>query len=292
MYCFFTVVIAVFSTAFFISVLDSGLIIGRERLCDILSSGFFGIVIFFACVVVTLKYSRKVVLNRLLFFAFLLFGIISVLFFVLVRSGLINKVDSVEDLRAFISSFGAYAAVLYVLIQFMQVAIVPIPSVITVGAGVLMFGPFTAAILGVIGIITGSFFAFFVGRRLGKKAVIWLIGLNNLEKGLKFIEGKDRILLTFMFVFPFFPDDILCFAAGLTKIKTSFFVLMILIVRTITVFISCYSINNSLIPYDTWWGAVIWIVYFIFAVIAAIFIYKKGDKIENFIRKRFLKTER
>ena len=68
--------------------------------------------------------------------------------------------------------------------------------------------------------------------------------------------------------------------------------LMILIVRTITVFISCYSINNSLIPYDTWWGAVIWIVYFIFAVIAAIFIYKKGDKIENFIRKRFLKTER
>ena len=207
--------------------------------------------------------------------------------FIIIRSGLIDKIDSVEDLRAFISSFGGYSAVLYVVLQFLQVAVFPIPSFITIGAGVLLFGPLKAALLGVIGIIAGSVFAFIIARHFGVKAVKWLVGANNLEKGLKVIEGKDEILLTFMFIFPFFPDDILCFMAGLTKIKTSFFIIMIITVRILTVFISCFSINNSLIPYDTWWGAVLWAIYFVSAVIVAVIIYKKGDIIERKIKERF-----
>lgn len=209
--------------------------------------------------------------------------------FLIVKSGLAEKLKSIEDLRLFISSFGAYSGIIYVLIQFLQVAVIPLPSFLTVGAGVLLFGPFKAAVLGVTGIISGSVFAFFMGRKFGVKAVSLLIGKNNLEKGLKFTDGKDEILLTFAFLFPFFPDDVLCFVSGLTKINAVYFVFMIIVVRLITVFAACYSLNNNLIPYDTWWGIALWIVFFIFTVVAAVTIYKYGDKIESRIKRKFFK---
>ena len=283
---FITTVFAVFSAAFFISAIKLGCFINSERLSEIICRAFTCILIVSVCVCAVLKTSERIIIGRLFSFLILLLFIICGLAFLFVKSGLADKIDSVESLRVFISSFGGYSAALYIIVQFLQVAVFPIPSFITVGAGVLLFGPLKAAILSVFGIISGSVFAFIIGRKFGVKAVIWLIGKNNLEKGLNFIEGKGEILLTFMFLFPFFPDDVLCFAAGLTKVKSSFFIIMISVVRTITVFISCFSINNSLIPYNTWWGVLIWVLIFVLTVFTAIIIYKKSEKIKTGIKER------
>ena len=220
----------------------------------------------------------------------ILYATIITSLFILKKSGFIDKITTVEDFRNYISNFGNFAVIVFIILQFLQVVILPIPAFITVGAGVLLFGPLKGAIYSLIGIISGSILAFIIGRSLGYRVVKWLIGKNNLDKGLKLIQGKDRLLLTFMFVFPFFPDDVLCFVAGITTISKKYFIFMIIITRIISVFASCYSLNNSLIPYNTWWGILLWILFVLITVLLTYLILKHGEKLENTILKKIDKT--
>lgn len=232
-----------------------------------------------------LRYKKEIVYKILSLVVILVFLCITMLY-VLKTTGLLDKFDTVEKFRLYIHSFGNSAVLLFVLIQFLQVVVLPIPAFITVGAGVLLFGPFWGALYSCLGIIAGSILAFFIGRIFGFKVAKWLVGEDNLKKGLKAVEGKDKLILTFMFLFPFFPDDILCFVAGITTMSKSFFIVMIIVTRIISVFASSYSMNNNIIPYDTWWGILVWILFFAFAFSIMMLVYKKGDKIEKAIFNR------
>ena len=201
-------------------------------------------------------------------------------------SGVGDKIDSVEDLRNYVASFGYLAVVIFVLVNFLQVVLLPIPGVISVGTGVALFGPFKSAVFSLIGILLGSFVAFFIGRVLGYKVVKWIVGKETLDKWLKSVKNKDKIVLTFMFLFPFFPDDVLCFVAGLSSMSAGYFLLMITFCRVISVFLSSYSLSGSIIPFTNWWGITLWGVIIILTIVATVVLYKNGDKIQKYLRKK------
>ncbi len=229
---------------------------------------------------------NKAFIYKLFLLVIICLAVVMISLYFLKTSGFLSKVDSVDKFRAYINSYGNYAVFLFVLIQFLQVVVLPIPAFITVGAGVLLFGALKGAILSSIGIILGSIVAFFIGRIFGFKVAKWLVGEESLNKGLKAIKGKDKVILTFMFIFPFFPDDILCFVAGITTMSTSFFIVMIIVTRIISIFASSYSMNNSIIPYNTWWGILLWAIFISFTIFLMVVLYKKGDKIENCFKKK------
>lgn len=199
-------------------------------------------------------------------------------------SGILDKIDSVESLRKYVASFGYLAILIYVIISVLQVVVLPIPGFIAIATGVALFGAFKTAIYSFIGIVLGSFIAFFIGRYLGSKVVVWLIGENALKKWENSIKNKDKLILTFMFLFPFFPDDVLCFIAGLSSMTTGYFTIMILICRIISVFTTAYSVNGSIIPYTTWWGVLIWAIIIVFTVILTVYLYRNGDKIDKYLK--------
>ena len=201
-------------------------------------------------------------------------------------TGFLDRIDSIEDFRKYVSHFGKWTWVVFIVCQILQVILLPIPAFITVGAGVLMYGPFLGAILSSVGIILGSIIAFLLGKYFGYNVVKWLVGKENLDKCMKFIKGKDKVVFTFMFLFPFFPDDVLCFVAGITTMSPLFFIVMITITRFITVFLSSYSMNNSIIPYNTWWGILLWIIFFSITLFLAFIICKYGNKIEAFFKRK------
>lgn len=229
-----------------------------------------------------------------LFFIAIFFAMLTVVFLYIFReSELFSKIRSIEDLRHFISDFGVLAVVVYILICFMQVVILPIPGIITTGAGVLLFGPIKAAIFSFIGIVLGSYCAYFLGKVFGYKLACWLIGEKSLNKWQNLLKGKDKALFTIMFIFPFFPDEVLCFLAGIIKMPTKFFIIMITVVRLITSLTSTLAMNNSLIPFNTWWGILLWGILLIGVGIATCLIYKHAGEIENIFKtKKYSKNQK
>jgi len=224
----------------------------------------------------------------------IVFTLIIIALYILQKTGFWEKVDSVEDVRNYVSSFGAYAVLVFIAIQFLQVVILPIPSVITIGAGVLSFGAFLGAVYSYIGIILGTFTAYFLGRTFGYKFASWLFGKSKLDTWIKRLKGKSKVLITAMFLLPFFPDDLLCFVAGVTLKDKKFFICMASVVRLVTIFSSAYSLNNSLIPYDTWWGILLWAIFFAITITIVTLLFKRSDrllyKLRN-IRKNQKKTK-
>ncbi len=244
------------------------------------------IVLIFVILFIVFYRLNKLVLYKVFFLTVVIMTVGFIVLYILKTSGFLDKLDSIDDFRRYVASKGKYAGVLFIILQFLQVVVLPIPAFITVGAGVLLFGAFKGALLSSIGIICGSVVAFFVGRLFGYRVAKWLIGKDSLDKGLKAIRGKDKIFLTFMFLFPFFPDDVLCFVAGITTVSPRFFVLMIIVTRFISVFASSYSMSGKLIPFNTWWGIILWILFIGFTVVLCYVICKKGNFIEKMISKR------
>ena len=226
------------------------------------------------------------------YIAVVLIAIALIGLYILNITGVMATIDSVEDLRAYIEQMGAFMPVVFIILQFLQVVILPIPAVISVTVGVLLFGWLKAAIYSFIGILIGSILAYFIGKYLGYKVAAWLVGKENLDKALKAVKGKDKAILTFMFLFPFFPDDILCFVSGLSSMSTGFFIIMITITRFISIFVSCLAYDGYLIPYDTWWGLLLWAVFIAISIVLTIFIYKKGDKIEKYFKDKFSRKKK
>lgn len=151
--------------------------------------------------------------------------------YALVKSGLLEEINSVEDLRALIGRAGPMAGVAYFLLQMMTVIIAPIPSNVTMMAGALALGFWPAMILGVLAVICGSVIVFLAARALGRNAVQRFLDRGVMERYLPVIEEKRDMFLFLTMLFPFFPDDALCILAGLTTISLRRFVLIMAAAR-------------------------------------------------------------
>lgn len=222
---------------------------------------------------------------RLTVCALIFVDICAGVFFFLCATGLLGTLNSVEALREYIGKSGSLAAVIYISFCLLQVILLPVPGSVAVAVGVAMFGPWKCAIFSFIGIIIGSFIAFGVGRWIGYKAVCWIVGKDSLDKWLEKLKGKDYLILSIMFLLPMFPDDILCFIAGLSSMTWRYFTVMIVITRAISVVSTAYSFE--LIPFTTWWGIVIWILLAALVALAFWLVIKYSDKIDGFIKSKF-----
>lgn len=133
---------------------------------------------------------------------------------------------SPDKLQVFIEQFGKSGILMFILLQIIQVIVPIFPGGMSSAAGMLMFGTVNGLIYSCIGLIIGEMIGFVLVRKYGKPFVGQILpekGLNKmnlfLEKGEKHIE---RILIS-TFLIPFAPDDIACYAAGMTNMKFSKF---------------------------------------------------------------------
>ncbi len=228
---------------------------------------------------------KKQALYRLILCALICLDIFAVAFFSLSASGILPKLTDIEALRSYIAGFGGTAIFIFILFQFLQVVILPVPGSVSVAVGVALFGPLRCSLFSFIGILLGSIVAFFIGRVVGYKAVCWIVGKDDLDKWLKKMKGKDYLLLSIMFLLPLFPDDILCFVAGLSSMTWTYFIIMIIITRAISVLTTSFSLG--LIPFNTWWGLMIWGLLLAAIIVSFWLVCKYSDKIDSFIKRKF-----
>ncbi len=233
---------------------------------------------------------EKQSLLKLCITAYALLITFGAILYALLRTGFFEIMRDEEALEAYLKESGGWMGFLFTTLQFLQVVILPIPSTVTVVAGTAVFGPLTGSLLSLLGILIGSLVAFFVGRYAGTRVVGWLIGKETLETWLKKIKGKDKLLLTAMFLLPVFPDDVLCFVAGISSMSLGYFFTVILISRILAIFATSYSI--TLIPFDTWWGLLIWGILLVAVIVLFVFLYRKSDAILGWFERKFHRETR
>lgn len=112
---------------------------------------------------------------------------------------------------------GPYGPAGIVAGQFVQVLIAPIPPVTPVASG-LLYGPWYGMILSVIGAALGSILAIILSRKYGRPLVERFVRDSVMERFDSFTEKTGYTPFLVLFIFPGFPDDALCFIAGLTKL--------------------------------------------------------------------------
>lgn len=229
----------------------------------------------------------KEVFYKSVFSLVLLCTIFLFIFLILDHTGMWEKVNSVDALRKYIASFGPFAVFVFIAIQFLQVVLIPIPGTVTTLGGAIMFGPFWGAVYSYIGIVLGSVTAFLIGRIFGYKLVSWIVGKDQLKKGMEMIKNKSKVMFTLMFLLPFFPDDLICFVAGLTTMSLFSFTVIIMVTRIITVGLTCYTID--LVQYFASENVTLGIIIVVAGILITILLFylgvKYGERIENFFTK-------
>lgn len=154
---------------------------------------------------------------------------------------------SVETLQRFIVGFGIWGPIVFILLQIIQVIVPIVPGAISCVAGILIFGNMMGFVYNYIGICIGSIIVFFLSRRYGSYFVKKAIGQKKYDKFIKYIDDDMKFVTVFSYAifFPVAPDDILCYIAGLSKMKLKKFVTIILLGKPAS--IAIYSMGLTVI---------------------------------------------
>ncbi|MBW1727090.1 MAG: TVP38/TMEM64 family protein [Deltaproteobacteria bacterium] len=136
-----------------------------------------------------------------------------------------------EQIKAFVTSFGAGAPVVFIIIQVLQVLLAPFPGEATGFIGGFLFGATRGFFYSSLGLTLGSLINFTIGRFLGKRFVRKLIPPAQLERMDNIVKRQGVIVLFGLFVFPGFPKDYLCLFLGLSALPLKVFILLTAIGR-------------------------------------------------------------
>lgn len=161
--------------------------------------------------------------------------VVSMTFFILViiwgyKVGIFT---SQERLNQFIEQIGVWGALVFLILQIVQVVIPIIPGGVTSIAGVVIFGPLWGTVYNYIGIVTGSYINYFLARYYGVDFVAQLIGKKKMDRYIKYLQKGskfDKLFAIAIFI-PVSPDDILCLFAGLMRMSLFRFTLVMLFAK-------------------------------------------------------------
>lgn len=157
-----------------------------------------------------------------------------------------------ETMQRFVLSLGFWAPLVFGLINIAQVVLPIIPGGLTLGVGVLCFGPVFGFIYNYVSICLGSMFVFYLSRVYGRPLVVRLVGAKALaryEARLKHPKAF-RNFFAIAILLPVAPDDLLCYLAGLGRMSWKTFLTIIWCCKPPSVLL--YSLGISEIMKFLW----------------------------------------
>lgn len=137
----------------------------------------------------------------------------------------------VERIAQLVDDAGIWGPVLFVVIQALQVVAAPVPGQVTGLAAGYLFGPLWGTVYCAIGGTIGCTIVFVLSRRLGRPFVESFVSARALKRFDYLADTGGAIVLFLIFLVPIFPDDIISYIAGLTRVPIHRLVLVALFGR-------------------------------------------------------------
>jgi uncharacterized membrane protein YdjX (TVP38/TMEM64 family) len=214
---------------------------------------------------------------------------VAILYYIGKNNGWFTLFEDKESLQAYVASFGAWAPLAFFALQFLQVILSPIPGSVTTLVGGVLFGFFYGFLLSFTAVFLGSIGAFLLGKKFGRPLVERIAGKEVVEKYMETVSSRQRILLILMFVFPFFPDDILCLIAGLSALNLPSFMLIVILTRPWGLLFSAL-VGSGFISVPMWAWFIIAAIAIALLVLATKYAPLIEERTHNWLKKTFLKN--
>ena len=150
----------------------------------------------------------------------ILIAFIAGAFFAVRALGLREYLDE-EVLRGWMSGFGIWGPLIYMLIYTAGAALLVPGLALTVAGGVL-FGPLRGSVYVLLGATSGSALAFLIARYMGRGWVEGFIEKHGRERFKELDESVQRQgwkIVAFTRLIPLFPYNLLNYAYGLTNVR-------------------------------------------------------------------------
>ena len=107
------------------------------------------------------------------------------------------------------------------------------------------------------------------------------IGSGKAEEWLEKFKERENVLLFFMFLFPGFPDDLLCSLAGILPITWGGFFAMQLVTRATSIGATALFLSGEVIPYEGW-GIIVLGTVGVIGLIAFIVCFKNAARLNAY----------
>lgn len=153
---------------------------------------------------------------------------------------LMSLLSNRDQLVMAVQSSGPFAPLLYILLQITQTVVAPIPGQIVGSVGGFLFGPW-GILWTTIGSLIGCWIVFLLARHFGRPLLEKIFKKSVIAKFDFILEAKSASLILFaIFLLPGFPDDVVCYLAGLTKLSIKRLMVLVTLGRLPTIILTNY----------------------------------------------------
>ncbi|MGV8839560.1 MAG: TVP38/TMEM64 family protein [Bauldia sp.] len=185
-----------------------------------------------------------------------------------------------EGIAAIVDRAGAWGPVLFIAIQALQVIAAPVPGQVTGLASGYLFGPWLGTLYCAIGGTIGCTVVFVLSRRLGRPFVEAFVSQRALQRFDYLADSGGAVVLLLIFLVPIFPDDIISYIAGLTRVPIHRLVLVALFGRLPGYFLFAFAGERAAAADTTILIAIGVVTLVLFGL-----LYWQRHRVEGFVRR-------
>lgn len=157
-----------------------------------------------------------------------------------------------EAVRAWVMSFGPWGPAVTVLLNVAQVLLAPIPGQTVGVVNGYLYGVGLGTLYSLIGVELGSALAMALARWFGRPLVVRLIGEKQLVRWDRIARRQGPAFFFLVFLFPFVPDDLICFVVGLSPLSIPYLLALAAVGRLPGLLVASWiGANATTMP---WWG--------------------------------------
>lgn len=129
-----------------------------------------------------------------------------------------------ESFKLWMDAHGVVGRFVFIGMVILQIMVAIVPGGPIEVAGGYAFGAVEGTVLFIVGATIGSLLVFILVRKFGQKFVELYFKEHEIKK-LDFLKDDEKrdMLFMILFVIPGTPKDLLCYVAGLTRMKFGMF---------------------------------------------------------------------
>jgi uncharacterized membrane protein YdjX (TVP38/TMEM64 family) len=212
-----------------------------------------------------------------------LLGLILILYWRIQIFEMIKMIADREAIAAYLQQFGVVGPILLFIIIALQVFLAIIPGHAFMVAGGYIYGLLMGFVITQFSTVIASQLAFLLTRKYGRPLVERIAPASVINQWNKLVQSQGVVFFIFAFILPIFPNDLMCFIAGLSLISPKKFFLANFLGRLpCAIFITLIGSHGFELP------LYFWVLIVSVMVLLSVFWKKFSTKFERiFLKKQF-----